>query len=182
MNNNQLLIDAFLYFAKFPEASALKGSFNSNRSEIGGYTEFKAKADGLAVHSLLPGITDYVFGVDEKRVRKRIKDITGFYLLVDYGQVQSIENSTAISDSFYIAVTVARPFKEEDMDDAEEILLTQQAYTYIMAIKKQLLLDDRESLTKHLKIPADADPWHAPDINNSIGWTLMLQRTGVLER
>ena len=93
-----------------------------------------------------------------------------------------LDGNNVSSDSFYIAITVARPFKDEDMDDAEEILITQQAYDYLMQIREQLRLDDRESLTKHLKVAADADPFNAPELNNSIGWTLMLKRTGVLQR
>lgn len=183
MNNNQLLLDAYIYFAKFPELAAVLKSFNAGRSDIPGYDEFKTQIENTNPNSLIPEIKNYVFGVDEARVRKRIGGFTGYYLMVDYGEVQGILDSNNVStDSFFIAVTVAIPFRDEDMDDAEEILITQQAYTYLMAIKAQMRKDDRESLTKHMKIAADADPFHAPKINNSIGWTLTLQRTGVLER
>lgn len=185
MNNNQLLIDAFLYFAKFPALAAVQKSFNyaPGRSTIAGYDDFKTAVDTLATHSLIPGIKNYIFGVDENRIQKRIKELAGFYLLVDYGQLQAPpDQNNVVTDSFYIAATVAIPFSDENMDDAEEILLTQQAYTYLMSIKEQMRLDDRESLTRHLRLAADADPFHAPKLNNSIGWTLIMQRTGVLQR
>ena len=36
MNNNQLLLDAFKYFAAFPEHAAVQKAFNAGRSNISG--------------------------------------------------------------------------------------------------------------------------------------------------
>lgn len=183
MNNNKLLEDAYLYFARFPALAGVQKNFNKGRSNIAGYDDLKTKVDALAENSLIPGIKHYVFGVDENRIKKNIKNYSDFYLLVDYGQVQSPpDQNNVVTDSFYIAATVARPFSDENMDDAEELLLNQQAYTYLTEIKEKMRLDDRNSLTRHLLFAADADPFHAPELNNSIGWTLIMQRTGVLQR
>lgn len=185
MNNNQLIIDAYLYFAKFPEFSALAESFNSGRSSLDGYTTFKTQVEELqnGTHSLVPGIKHYVFGVDEKRIKKRVQNFSDFFLMIDFGQVESPrDNHGSYIDEFYIAATVARPFRDEDMDDAEEILLNQQAYSYLMAIVDQIKQDDKNSLTKHLRASADADPFHAPELSNSFGWTMIMRKKGVLER
>jgi hypothetical protein len=184
MNNNQLLIDAFSYFARFPLLAGVKEVFNNTAtSGIAGYAAFKQSIDALTPNSLVPGIKHYVFGVDEARVRKRIGSFSDFYLMVDYGQLRFPQSSErVITDAFYLAATVAIPFSRAEINDAEELLLTQQAYTYLMAIRAQLIADDRESLTRHLAIAPDADPFNAPELNNSIGWTLMMQRTGVLQR
>lgn len=184
MTNNELLIDAYLYFAKFPLLAGVQASFtkNAGKSEISGYDEFKTKVDALSENSLIPGIKNFVFGVDVNRVTKRIESFSGFYLMVDYGQIQSPpDRNNVVTDSFFIAVTIARPFKDEDMDDAEEILLTQQAYTYLMEIKEKMRLEERNSLTRHLLVAADADPFNSTELNNSVGWTLLMQRTGVLQ-
>lgn len=183
MNNNQLLLDAYKYFAKFPQLAGVQKSFNAGKSSIATYAAFKQAIDNLTPNSLIPGIKNYVFGVDENRIRKRIDTFADFYLMVDYGQLTFPQDGNrVITDSFYIAATVAIPFRDDQMDDAEELLLTQQAYSYLMQIREYMRIDDRESLTKNINIAPDANPFQAPELNNSIGWTLVMQRTGVLQR
>ncbi len=179
----KLLLDAFLYFAKFPDFDGVKKTFNnSNDSAIPGYSSFKQAVNGMAVNSLIPELKHYVFGVDENRVTKRIEDFHDFYLLVDYGINQRPTGQhNIITDSLYLAVTVARPFSDQEMNDAEEILLTQLAYDYLMRITNTLRTDQRDSLTRHLTAGADAQPFHAPKLNNSIGWTIEFVRKGVLQ-
>lgn len=181
MNNIQILIDAFLYFARFPLQSGVLKLFNKQNSQIPGYPDLLAYVNNMANHSLIPGIKDYIFGVDEASVKKLVQSVEGYYLFIDYGQLASAPNAYNITtDSFFIAATVARPFKASQMDAIEELLITQQCYAYLEQIRNAMKQDDRKAVIKHLDTSMDATPFHAPDLNNSIGWTLTFTKTGVL--
>lgn len=180
--NNQLLLDAFVYFAKFPLLAGVLKGFTSNINNLSGYDALKAQIEALQTNSIIPGIKDYVFGVDEARIKKRIDNMSDYYLLVDYGEVQApVSAQNVITQNFYIALTVARPFTGDAMDDICELLITQQCYTYLMQIMETIRTADRDSRIHHLKAAADATPFHAPKLNNSIGWTIILQRSGALQ-
>jgi len=184
MNPMQILIDTFLYFAKFPQLAGVKKSFNTDRQKIDGYDVFKTRVDDLenGDNSLCPEIIDYVFGVDEKRVKKRIEEFGDYYFFLDYGQVQKTQNQRYgnVTNSFFIALTVARPFSEQEMDDAEEILITQKCYELLQKIYDYLRADRGCPIMKW-DFTSGIMPFYAPILNNSIGWTLELTREGNLQ-
>lgn len=179
---NDLILSIYLYFARFPKFDSLLKTFNKGTSTFAGYAAFKSSVTGLAINNLVPGIEDYVFGVNEKRIRKRIDTIGGYYLLVDYGNIEAVFSSQTgnTKNYFNIAVTVAHPVNADKMDDADEILISNQCLNYLKQIKDRIKTDDRETLIKNLNSNYDAVPFVAPELNGSIGWTITLTHEGVL--
>lgn len=172
-----------MYFAKFPQLDAVKRTFNSGESSIPGYADFLAEVTALIPegNQLVAGIENYIFGVDEKRVKKRISEISGFYLFIDYGELSNTPDHYGTTKSqFYIAATVARPINKNQMDDAEEILVSQLAMDYLLQIRTIMKTDDRSKIVRKLRIPDDITPFAAPELNSSIGFTMTFTMDGVL--
>jgi hypothetical protein len=83
----------FLYFAKFPKKAGVLEMFNRDESELyPDYVVLKAEIEALETHSLVPGIEEFVFGVNEDSVKKRIQQLDGPYLFIDYGHIMTTEN------------------------------------------------------------------------------------------
>ncbi|WP_319502570.1 hypothetical protein [uncultured Draconibacterium sp.] len=174
---DNLTQDIFLSYARFPAHAGVLKTFNSGRLDLPGYQELKAAVENLSEKSLVPGISDFVFGVDEKITRKIIDAIDDFYLMVDYGQITASRNRFEIEEnSFYLAITVARPINADNMDMVEEMLISDQALNYLRQIRKHLKTEDRERRLKEVKYPNQAIPFVAPTLNSSIGWTMILNR------
>lgn len=184
MTDMQILIDTYLYFARFPLLAGVQKTFNTGegKSQITGYDIFKQTVDDLAAgeNSLCPEILDYIFASNEDRVIKKVGNISNYYLMLDYGQVQKRENNySVVENSFFIALTVARPYSEEDMDDAEEILIAQECITLLNKIYEYAKADKTCPLMK-FNFTGGFMPFDAPKLDNSIGWTWELTREGHL--
>lgn len=70
--NTSLLIELFLYFAKFPANEAFVPLFNKGRSQIPGYDELHTALLTLPAEGLVPEIGNYVFGPNFEAVCSRI--------------------------------------------------------------------------------------------------------------
>lgn len=174
---DKLTQDIFLSYARFPDHAGVLKVFNSGRLDLPGYPELKTAVENLTEKSLVPGITNFVFGVDEKITRRIIDAISGFYLMVDYGQITAARNRFEIEEnSFYLAVTVARPINADEMDMVEEVLISDMALQYLKQIRNYLKNQDRDRLLKEVSWPHEAIPFVAPELNNSVGWTMILNR------
>nr|WP_319266045.1 hypothetical protein [uncultured Draconibacterium sp.] len=174
---DNLTQDIFLSYARFPAHAGVLKIFNSGRLDLPGYTDLKTQVETLAEKSLVPGISDFVFGVDEKITRKTIDAISDFYLMVDYGQITASRNRFEIEEnSFYLAVTVARPIDPDAMDMVEEVLVADMALQYLRQVRNHLKTQDRDRLLKEVQFPHECIPFVAPDLNNSVGWTMILNR------
>lgn len=175
-----ILHDAFLSFARFPDHAGVMKVFNRGESSFPGYAPLQAAAADLVQNSLVPGIKDFVFASNEARARKVIDTFSDFYLLIDYGQIDSGRDRFEIeTNSFYIACTVARPISTDETDMAEEIVIPDMALNYLRQIRNHFKLADRDKLTKDLEFPMQAIPFVAPDLNNSTGWTMIMTKKGV---
>ena len=181
--NSTLMRDTFAYFAKFPLLSGVKKNFTKTSSgTFIDYAAFKARIDGLSENSLLADITDYIFGVDENIIKKRIQDINGIFLFIDYGNLITdrqpplqIENN-----EFQVAVTVARPIKADQIDPIEAVLSAEQTLTLITSIKDRMWTDSKSNyLLKQITFPAEITPWFARDLSDSSGWSMLFSKKGV---
>lgn len=182
MINITLLKETFLYFAKFPALAGVQRNFNisEGNSDFSGYDTFLNEVSNLATHSLIPGIVEYVFGVDELLVKKRIEDITGVYLFVDYGNITTVKNDIGNRLSeFVVAVTVARPIKQDDMDFSESVLLGDLMLSYLATIKEQMETDSPLcKAVREITFPVEITPWFSRELFNSTGWTMLFTKTG----
>lgn len=178
-----VITDAFKYFAKFPAKAGVMENFNKSESPyFDNYTTLKSEIDALDPHSQVPEIGDYVFGVDEESVKKRIEQINGIYLFVDYGNITTRREEPALVETadFLLAITVAMPMKPEQLDAFESVLISEQTLQHIVTIKNTMKEDSKnKTFTHQLTFPAEITPWYAREMANSHGWTMVFSKTGV---
>lgn len=190
--NATLIRDTFKYFAKFPLLAGVQSNFNKSDSSYfpplegagggGSYATLKAEIAALTTHSLIPGITDYVFGVDETVVKKRIEQINGIYLFVDYGNISDMLSGEPKVETgeLIIAVTVARKTPLDGFDTIESLLLADKTLEYISTIKDTMKTDSKSvAYVKPMTFPAEISPWFARELFNSCGWTMTFRKKGV---
>lgn len=184
MIDTSLIRDTFEYFAKFPELAGILKSFNrpaGSKLYPDDYEEFKTRIENLDLNTHIPGIKDFVFGVNEELAMKRIKEFRDFYLLIDYGSVSTDENSEykTKTDTFLLAVTVAIPLLSTSYDEVEAILLADQALTYLQQIRTQMIADKDCNLLKHIEFPSEITPFFSREMLSSIGFTMLFTKMGV---
>lgn len=178
-----LLQDTFKYFAKFPLMSGVNKNFNVTSSNRFGtdYTDFQNEISTLEETELIPDIEDYIFGVDEDMVKRRVQDVTGIYLFIDYGAInKNLETTANVEmDSLVMAVTVAFPVNENELDAVETMLMHQQTLNYISQIKNKMKEDSKKTrLVDKITFPVEITPWFARELMNSSGWTMQLSYKG----
>lgn len=180
--DTKLLQDTFKYFAKFPAFSGVEKNFNTSSSRFSEYDSFQDEIQDMDEKDLIPGIEDYIFGVNEDMVKRRIQDITGIYLFVDYGSINSDREGDARweMDEFRIAVTVAYPIKEGSLDAVETMFMHQLTLDYIRQIKLKMHEDSKKNvMLQHVSWPLEINPWFARELMSSSGWSMLFSRTGV---
>lgn len=174
----RLLEHIFLYFAKYPATTAVSKFFTKGSGDTA-YNTLKTAATAAAAGKY-PAITDYIFGVNEESVTRRISQVKGIYLFIDYGNITSSTDRVGTkSDTFSVAVTVAKPISAGALDLAQEVLLSEDLLQIISAIRKDLREDESNSLMEYILFPNDITPFYARELSNSYGWTLMFQVRGV---
>lgn len=184
MIQTSLLRDTFKYFAKFPKLEGVLESFNMSKSLYfeEEYAALKEEITSLEENSLLTGIPDYVFGVNEDQVVKRIETIEGYFLFVDYGNITSERNEEykVKSESFNIGITVARPVKGTYVDQADAIIHADQALDFLRQIREKMLEDSRCSpLLQHLTFPNEITPFFARELFEATGFSMLFSFNGV---
>jgi hypothetical protein len=175
-----LIIDVFLYFARFPAKDGVLKLFNKGRSDIPGYDALMLAVSELPEHSLFQDVGAYVFGNNEDAVKKCIDGISGFYLFVDYGDIESGRDQiNRVTDSFYIAVTIAFPLSDFSGDLADQVLISNQALEYILELRRYMIVGQKEKpWMKDIADNHEITPFVARELNGSIGWTMTFSRQG----
>lgn len=127
-----------------------------------------------------PDITDFIFGVDDRAVTQRISQVKGLYLFVDYSAITSSISSIDVkTDSFHVAMTIARP-SPENQDQAEELLWQDKALDAMTAIRKKMRDDfDEGNPVFWLRFPTTMQPFVAHALANSLGWTMEFDIQGI---
>ena len=127
-----------------------------------------------------PDITDFIFGVDDRAVSQRISQVKGLYLFVDYSAITSSISSIDVkTDSFHVAMTIARP-SPENQDQAEELLWQDKALDAMTAIRKKMRDDfDEGNPVFWLRFPTTMQPFVAHALANSLGWTMEFDIQGI---
>lgn len=173
-----LLKDIFTYFARYVTPDVADRFFTKSAGEQE-YTMLRDEARAAACGTF-PELTDYIFGVQEDSVARRIGQVKGIYLFVDYGNITSTEDIRKVkSDEFSLAVTVARPVSSKAMDMADELLVSDRLLQIIASIREDMRSDDSEPYIRRMLFPNDITPFFARELSNSYGWTLMFKMRGI---
>ena len=107
-------------------------------------------------------------------------DFKSMYLFLDYGELTSSETALKVQeDHFRLAVTVARPLSANSINMAEEIIQNDELLSAILFIRDYMKKDKSDPFIKRLTFPFDIQPFNAPELSNSFGWTLVFEMSGV---
>jgi hypothetical protein len=173
-----ILQDIFVYFARYVTPDVVDRFFTKASGDED-YSRLRTRARAAA-EGRFPELTDYIFGVQEESVTRRIGQVKGVYLFVDYGGITSSEDLRNVkSDDFSLAVTVARPMSSAALDMADELLVSDRLLRIIAAIRDDMRSDDSDSFIRRMLFPNDITPFYARELSNSYGWTLMFKMRGV---
>lgn len=176
------LKDILVYFAKFPAKNGVLELFNKESSSVfSSYASLRTEIANLATHSLVPGITQFIMGLDEKTISARIHEVSGTFLFIDYGHITSQRDSfDRQNDRLMIALTVATPLAKESMDLAEQVLLSDQNLDYLLQIRDLMKEDSRcNPFVQQLSFPNEITPFYARELSDSVGWTMVFEKTGI---
>lgn len=172
--------DIFLYFARFADKSGVLKNFNNKPSSDEDYIRFYSAAEQLPDKPLIPGIPDFLLGASEDSVKKRILTFKSTYLFVDYGEVSSHQNELKVQeDEFRLGITVARPLSVNSYNLPEEIILNDRLLNTILAIRQYMKDDRSDPFIRRLTFPQELQPFNAPELSNSYGWTMIFTMRGV---
>lgn len=178
-----LIRDTFTYFARFPQlAGVLKNFQRAAKDPADDYDTFRASITSLDPHSLISGLTDYVFGDDVLSIHKRIENISGIYLYVDYGNINDtlLEPMKTEQGEFTIAVTIAKKTQPDDLDPVQQIIIADTTMAMLSRLKDIAKAEaNHNRFLKNLTFPLDIIPWFAPALFNSLGWTMTFKVRGV---
>lgn len=175
-----LLIELFLYFARFPAREAVLPLFNKGRSNIPGYEELQKLVAGSPENPFVPQIENYVFSANLESISSRVNNLSGYYLFVDYGEIEcSTDKNNCLTDQTRLAITVAYKLKEFSGDLIEQLLVSDQSLSYLTMIRNQMIKEQRERYwLKNLSKNHNVVPFVARELS-SIGWTMLFNREGI---
>ena len=171
MMTMSILYDIFLYFARFLTSEALEAAFRLPSGEK--HQQLLEKIQALPSDRQIAGIEDFVFSINRESVQKRLDNIKGTFLFVEYSTISSKVNSVDVkTDNVRVAITVARP-RPQDQDDATEMLWQDETLRIISDIRKYMRDDlDCGMSVWWLNFPTSIQAFIAPALANSMGWTM----------
>ena len=145
MSDTSIVKTIFEYFAKFPLQAGVLKIFKRTTSPDQDYTDFKNDIINLAEHSIIPSITDFVFGTSRKFVDEVIRSIKGKYMYIEYAQATTTENQPGSQKDtkMFLSVTVAYRFSNQNYDVAQETLKMDEILDDIIAIETKILADSK---------------------------------------
>lgn len=177
---NNILIDLFLYFARFPKREGIFPMFNTGTSEISGYTELRQLINVLPEHSLTK-IENYIFGASFEAVMARVNNIASGsdYLFVDFGEIDcSTDKLNRMTDSARLAISVAYRLKSFSSDLIEQALAFSHAFNKLVFIRNKMIEEQRcYPWLKDISVSHTFVPFVSKEMS-SVGWTLMFNREG----
>jgi hypothetical protein len=169
-----MILKLLKYFAQYPQKEGVISMFSNGASQFPQYSALLEYVKGLPA-PYMPALENLVFGQSYDDVKRRVNDITGNYLFIDFGEFSSSRDSrNSILDQQKLAATIA--MKLTDSADMIEVAIASDITLSLLAsLRKKLILDSRAENCPWLdKISDNHDivPFVSPEFK-SIGWTLM---------
>lgn len=178
----QLLREAFLYFARFPELQGVLSSmFQSGSVNTEGYTELHSLVQNLNPNSLVPEMGNFLFSSNEEKLKSSIEDTKGIFMLLDYGQLSSSkDNLERKNDAFEMGIIIARKLNPTQYDMAEILLIQDELLNTVRKVRERMIEDQKgHPWVKQLSFPHTISPWYARELHHATGFSMMFSKTGV---
>lgn len=175
--NETLLIELFLYYSQYVVKTGILPLFNKGRSDIPGYDILKNKVYDIPDNNRLSELENYVFGPNFEAVSSRVNNITGYYLFVDYGEIEcSTDKSNRNTDSARLGITIAYKLKEFSGDLIEQLLVSDHTLELLVRIRNKMINDQRERYwLKDISKNHTLVPFVSKELS-STGWTILFNR------
>ncbi|MDR2917629.1 MAG: hypothetical protein LBV74_22790 [Tannerella sp.] len=175
-----MILKLFEYFARFPERAGVISAFANGKSDLPFYNELLGRVKMLPDNSLMPDIKHYVFGADMDTVKRRVDSVTGTYLFIDFGEIDSERNDkNSIQDSLRMAATIAS--KVSDVTDiVERAIISDITLTLINELRARIYTDssrDKTPWLQELSFKHSITPFVVPELS-SVGWSVVFTSEG----
>lgn len=174
-----MILDIFKYFARFVPKESLEKIFQLPVSDD--YLALKEEVLADVSDHRLEGLTDFVFGADVALISKRITDIRGTYLCVEFATVSStVDPQVDVkTDLIRVGVTVATPHPD-NYDLVSTAIDQDKTLALISAIRQYMRDDDDPQRGIYwMDYPATLSVWSSKELANSHGWTMQFNIKGV---
>lgn len=175
-----MILSLFEYFAKFPAKEGVQELFTNGISDYPQYSVLLASIEALPATSLCPNIKHFIFGESIEKVKASIDKVTGIFMFIDYGSINSTENTPgSVNDRLQMAVTVASKVSNS-ADLVEEAIASNESLLLLNIIRAHMLTDSSGWL-QYMHGSHTMDPFVSAPLC-SIGWTLTfdIQATDLL--
>lgn len=171
-----ILRDTFIYFSQFVPTKALEAVFRLPSGEE--HTQLQQQVLQAPSDNRLSKIEDFLFSINQEGVQQRLSNIKGVFLFVDYSTVtSSVDRVDVKTDRFRISVTVARP-RPKDQDQATEMIWQDAMLDILSQIRRKMRADESQPHMGWISFPTTIQPFHAPGLGNSMGWSMEFDITG----
>ena len=175
-----MILKIFEYFAKFPARAGVVSAFANGKSELPFYNDLLNKVKSFPESGQIPDIKSYVFGVDMDTVKRRVDAITGTYLFIDFGEIDSSRDSrNSIVDTLRMAATVAKKVSDKN-DIVERAIISDITLTIANELRARIYADsqkDRSPWLQEMSYNHSFIPFISPELQ-SIGWSIIFTSSG----
>lgn len=174
-----IIKDLFVRLARFVPEPALKSIFLTPSGTA--YAPLKTQVLQDSARTPITSLKDFIFGINAESAQKRISQVSGMYLFVDYGNISSSINQTADvkTDTLRVAITVAAPMPT-DQDQVVEVLNQDACLSALSTIRKALRDDeDLQKSIKWMQHPSTIQPFSSKTLANSMGWSMEFDVVGI---
>lgn len=143
MNNPEILIALFKYYARFIPKPVLKKMFVQAKKQIAGYSEVAAEILAAPDDRVIEGIDAFVFSSNEEFLSKKMKNSDETVLYVEYGALSYTPNQVhGVREK--LALHVAYPYAASNNDNLNEMLLMDKMYRILTGILDRMEQDQNE--------------------------------------
>lgn len=173
MNNQEILLQLFKYYAKFIPKNVLEKMFVKSNKKVPGYNETVAEILGAPDDYVIPEIDAYVFSANEGFLSKKIKNSNKTILYVEYGALSYTPNAThGVKEK--LGLHIAHPYSASNNDNLSETLLMNEMHGILCSILDRMEKDQNNldfcGDTKLIEFPAEIVAIDPPLFFDRTGW------------
>lgn len=160
------VIDIFNYFAKFATKNAVLKNFTRGNEPT--YQALKASFD---THTPIMDFDDYVFGHDKEQLYKRIQDVRGEFLFVEYSQINNTPG-VGVKHGVLLTVLVGRKVDTKTIDGIDIAIIMDTCLAKLNQVCAQIVTDKREQTNRLIVDSSKITPYDTVDLSGAIGWSI----------
>jgi hypothetical protein len=177
-----ILLQFILYYSKFVPKPALNKLFVQPAStQRAGYSELQADMLSSPSVDVIPEIEYFAFSLNEKYLSDSIRNVKGFVLFIEYGEVLSFTPIAQGGVCEKIGISVSHEASIANNDSINETLLMNQAYNILIKILLTMYRDkknpDNCPVDTIIDFPAKIYPVEGLYFFDHCGWSAVFERS-----